>query len=207
MNAIFSRLVVVLLGFGLGATVTQAAPPILLQVDVSNPAAVTFTATSDFSYAVDSSFNLQEGIDLVSFFTAPLSGPGSTGTISGSLATPSYPAYPYDYWSADDRSGSFNQVDLNLYRATEGLNNPQIFSTTANAFTGTSTINLSSQVAYLPSLLGTTGNIVPGWGSMEPYTVIGQWQVVAIPEPTTLTLVGLGLLGVASMSSRFRRKV
>ncbi len=133
------------------AATSQAA--VLIEVDISDPSAVTFTATSAFSSLFDDSATNNSGVTLQSFFeTAELIAftamPGSTLTPSGT--TSSFTGFFNNF-------GSLTQFDLNFFRsAPDGDIQGQVFSTTTPAFSGVAVLNLS--FADLP-LFGTTGSI------------------------------------------------
>ena len=184
------------MGFGVLSEQAQASN-VLLFVDVSDPAAVTFTSTLNLSSVNDSSFTTYEGVDLVGFFSSEYV--GSSGLMSGNLKFPTA-AWQYYKWNSDQRVPGAPWSDLNLYNHDSTPGN-QAFSTTAAAFTGTGTINLTGY--SLPSP-GDSGDIIPGANSATPFPVIGQWQVVAVPEPSSVLLSGLGL--AALLGRRYLRK-
>ena len=159
---------------------------VLIQVDVSNPANVTFTATGAPAGVDDAGTFTYHGATLLTFFTAAADGDLD---VVGNLA-PSGTTESYDASFADDVSGS--SVDLNL-RAFNGLDD-QVFSTAAPAFTGTGTVDFTSLAALLPGP-GASGQLMVGW-SGYPGQVIGEWAVV--PEVSTCAqagVMGLALVG------------
>lgn len=174
------------MGFGAKSALGQASN-VRLTVNVSNPAAVTFTATGNSSLVNDASFTAYDGVELIGFFTGAPVG-GTSGGMSGSLA-PVDSASPYDFWLNDNRFGGSSLIDLNLYKGDESAG-IQTFSTEMAAFTGIGTIDFSRDLgSSLPSP-GSYGDIIPGYYNQTPTPVIGQWQV--IPEPSTGLLVIFG---------------
>jgi hypothetical protein len=93
-------------------------------------------------------------------------------------------------------------LDLNLYSSGTAV---QTFTSGSAAFnTGTEVINLSTFIADLPAL-NSSGSIYAGNSSGPGNgTAIGSWRVATVPEPTTLALAGLGVLGCVLMF--WRRK-
>jgi len=176
------------LAIGLGVAVSPARSAVLIEVDVSNPAAVTFTATGAFSAVDDSSAEVIDGVDLIEFFSLM---PFADGSVTGNLTPPSAHSTAYNFWILDAYSvgGYLPGRDLNLYGFSEYADDLQEFSTQSAALTGEATINLSGCTAYLPSL-GASGDVHAGASSYGSHAVIGQWKVV--PEPATLALLALG---------------
>jgi hypothetical protein len=187
-----------LLVFVLGVVVAPVQAGVLvdlIEVNVSNPAAVTFTATGNHSLINDSTATGVDGVDLLAFFSDMGFGLGS---VSGNLTPPTQDGIAYFTWYTDSySSGGTSYNDLNLY-SNEG--HPQNFSTGAPAFTGTGTADLSAYTAFLPSL-GASGNIAAGSFGQGSMAVIGQWQVT--PEPATLSLLAVG--GLAAIIRRKRK--
>jgi hypothetical protein len=168
---------------------------VVLEVDVTNPSAVTFTATGAFS-AVDSSSTVTfDGISALGFLT---SSGGNAEQFTTSTLRPSnvsssgaYIAYQFDT----------NGVDLDMY-TTDGLP-AQVFSTSVAALVGQLVANLSFWTSQLPSA-GASGNVIAGYPGNSG-GVIGTWQAVAVPEPSTYALAGA--VAVASCLMARRRGV
>lgn len=176
------------LGMGLEKA-AATSPPVLLTISDSNPAAVTITATGTDPMVNDNSQVGLGGVDLLGFFTQ--SSPSVGGPLPNSTLHGGSLAAPYDTVGADN-SGS-GTVNLNLYVNNA---NPETFSTTQPAFTGSWTLNLSSfgvSASALPTP-GSSGQIITGFsGNAGP--VIGEWQVAAVPEPAAgcLMLLASGI--------------
>jgi len=168
---------------------------VVLEVDVTDPSAVTFTATGAFS-AVDSSSTVTfDGISALGFLT---SSSGNAEQFTTSTLRPSnvsssgaYTAYQFDT----------NGVDLDMY-TTGGLP-AQVFSTSVAALVGQLVANLSFWTSQLPSA-GASGNVIAGYPGNSG-GVIGTWQAVAVPEPSTYALAGA--VAVASCLMARRRGV
>ena len=179
-----------LLIFGLGMAVTPAQADVLLEVDVSNPAAVTFKATGAFSAVNDSSTTVNDGVDLLVFF-ADTALPGAP--MSGNLKPLNDGGVAYDLWWPDSYSSGGEEPlrDLCLYKGIQTFT--QHFSTGVPALTGAASADLSAFSTILPSP-GTSGDIIAGYYDGGAHQVIGQWEVV--PEPATLSLLALGGLAL-----------
>jgi hypothetical protein len=169
---------------------------VLIEVNVSNPAAVTFAATGNNSLINDSTAMGIDGVDLLAFFSGMES---QQGGVSGNLTPPNQNDIAFNSWAADYYTSGYPICnDLNLYN---NGGNPQIFSTGAPALTGAGTVDLSAYAAFLPSP-GAIGDIAAGSFGQGSMGVIGQWQVV--PEPATLAMLAMG---GAVMLIRRRRTV
>ncbi len=184
----------------LGSTASFAA--ILLEIDISDPSAVTFTATSN-NASSDSSLNASSnGFTIEGFFLSNPTVDYIDGNVTGTLSpvtgtTQTYAiAGTFDYLSGTETFGPGN--DLNVTANGNAGSNSQVFSTSSTAFTGTAVMDLSSYVANLP-LAGASGSIYPGY-SLGP-AVIGEWSVV--PEPSTYAL-GAGMLALCALALRQR---
>jgi len=178
--------------FGIALEKSSATPPtFLLTIDDSNPSAVIFTTTGLNPVVDDTGRTANSGIDLLNFFNQSEAGflhellPNSS--LKGGNMTLSYDSVISD--------GAGN-LDLGLYvsGSTPGATQPETFSTTQPAFTGSWTINLSSlglSASVLPAI-GSQGQIQSGY-SGDPGNIIGSWQVVTtVPEPSSASLLLLG---------------
>jgi hypothetical protein len=173
--------------------------PYLITIDVSNPANVTLTATGINALANTTGQTAEDGVDLLGFFSQDAGSisinPLSAQELAGAGLS------PYEYFTPDNRSsagGGF--FDLNLISAS---GDPENFSTSLPAFTGTSTFNLG--YLDLPSsalpATGSQGDILAG-DSENPGQVIGEWEVEPAPEPGILGIFALGTLIVVFFGQR-----
>ena len=170
--------------FELNAGFTPVETRVLIEVNVSNPSAATFTATGNYSLIDDSTAEGIVGVDLLAFFSGMGAG---LEDVSGNLTPPNQNGFAYNCWFSDYYSSTYPICnDLNLFNNRDDL---QTFSTGAPAFTGAGTTDLSAYAAFLPSP-GTTGDIAAGSFGDGSMAVIGQWQVT--PEPATLVMLAMG---------------
>lgn len=184
---------------GMGLETSSAIPPlpVLLTINASNPSAVTITATGLNAGANDSSIPGRIGVELLGFFSeneyslyneAP-----PNPALYGSGQTLSYNNIGADNYSSGGGDGSY--LDLGFYVNIDdpAANDPQTFSTTQPAFSGSWTIDfldLGIDLSALPAA-GSQGGILAGY-SGQPGSIIGEWQVEAVPEPSTGGLLLLG---------------
>lgn len=173
----------------------QAA--VLITVDITNPAAVVFTARAGNSQGVSEDTLNSDGVTLLGFFSTHTVMPFSP-FVTGSTLTVAGSGLAYNSKSSSSFvNNSLDRRDLNLVVITfEGEGTAtQNFQTNVNAFTGSATGDDFSGLNF--SAIGSTGNIVSGYSSNFPThgVVIGQWQI--IPEPSTALLGGVALLGLA----------
>ncbi len=192
-----------LLTLGLGITATSLNATVLLTIDVSNPAAITFSATAGTSDAT-TSVNAVSGFTLMNFFTT--SGNVDFSPIGGSLAVGGV----VSNYAANDGPPPFgNGANLNFSTTGDPGNPSYSFITGVEAFTGSVTINMTGM--DLPAD-GATGAIFSGRQMNSSLGAqIGTWQVVnagsPIPEPASAAaLVGLAAIG-AAVSRRRKREV
>jgi hypothetical protein len=197
MNLRTLGLAILLVGaFSISAKATEVLP-VLLTINDTDPSAVTITATGAYAAVNDSITNENAGIDLLQFFTsASYSDPPSLGGLF-----PAGGSQAYNEWGTDNYSGS--DVDFNPWRSGEGGSDLQIFTTSSPAFTGSWTVDLSSDSSALPSL-GANGEILAGY-SLDHGQVIGAWEVSSVvPEPSQyglfIALVMAGLVAARGFS-------
>lgn len=176
------RVLAAVLGLGMLST---ACAQVLLTVDISDPSAVTFTATGLAPSANDNTVSGTIGFTLLGFLTSADDLLSTSGL--GDLEAPGMTS-AYDAFAALDYAGGVFDpgVDINLW----GGSGVQNFSTGAPAFTGTFTIDLTAIASLLPSA-GHSGTIQVGDGS-ETGAVIGQYQVVPEPSAVLLTTLACG---------------
>jgi hypothetical protein len=180
-------------------TFPVAGQSILIDINQADPSAVQFIATVTGPLVNDSSALNYAGVDLISYFTAPV---GSAFGVTGTL-TPAGTTAAYNAWFPDNLLNGDSLVDMNLFVA--GSPQLQNFVTSSPAFTGTATINLSSLLAELPAT-GTSGYIYSGY-SRSTGQIIGEWVVV--PEPSVEAQLALGAVVFAGLAlvRRARRVV
>lgn len=192
----------------------QLGQSILITVDDTDPAAVTFTATTNPSLASDSSHNTSDGVDLTVFFTAEEDDLDTSVTTAGLTTFVDVASSPFDTAAPDSLSGSL--VDLNFFTNGDTAS-PMTFTEGTQAFLGQIVVDLSAAGSALPAA-GYIGNIYSGYNNVgigpppeELQTVdaitnqvlIGQYIVVPEPGPGILMLVGGGAL--AALGWRGRR--
>ncbi|MEM6553797.1 MAG: PEP-CTERM sorting domain-containing protein [Planctomycetota bacterium] len=163
-------------------SITFGTGSILIEIDPTDPSAVTFTATDTLAAVTDLSAPVDAGVtfdDLfaVDFDLTPTQSVSFIGTLTA-LAAP-------EYTDAANGFGGLSLLDLNLFNPSSS--ETQSFSTSFPAFTGSATLDLTG-AAFGP--IGTTGDILAGDTTTGSGAVIGQFQIV--PEPASLTLLALG---------------
>lgn len=175
------------------ATPTHGA--VLLSIDLSDPSAVTFAATSNGSYG-NSNLNASiDGFTIEGFFSGSPTVAFVPGNVTGTLTPIQGTRQTY----TNTATYVFSELlvtggpgnDL-LFRAGGAAGaNSQVFSPSFPAFSGTAVVNLSGVASNLPGA-GATGNIYPGSDSGTP--ALGEWRVV--PEPSAFLLFGAaGMMG------------
>lgn len=165
------------------AVLSATSAVVLIEVNISDPSAVTFKATGAPADINDSSTTTFSGATLLGFFrdTIDLADPVP---IAGDL-TPSGATEAYELFYVDNHSGPF--TDLNLYRESPPLGS-QAFNKSDAAFTGTATIDFSIFSGDALPTVGTTGDLIAGY-SGDPGGIIGQWTVV--PEMSSALQAGV----------------
>jgi len=182
-----SRLLTVLVFTGWVGSVNATLINALIEVDIADLSAVTFSATGAAPSVNESSVLIFEGISLLGIFSsAETVNPGATGDLTAHGAT-----LPYN--NAWTRPSDF---DLNIW--CNGLcNEIQDFDTSFAAFTGVATVDLTG---YSILGAGSYGDILGDNDLFSGSSIIGQWEIVdssaTVPLPSTLALLGLGLAGL-----------
>ncbi len=166
---------------------SQLAHGQILIVDVTNPAAVTFTGTGAFASANASSGTVTFPIWLAGFYTVAQDQTTMTAT-STTLETTG--AGHTLGWAATRAIPGYTSLVLR-----QGPPSAENFSVSSPAFTGMATFDLSSVAAGLPSA-GSSGNVLSYNNSVT--TVVGTYSVTGVPEPSVYGLTGgLACLGFA----------
>ncbi|MCB1676223.1 MAG: hypothetical protein KDI01_08030 [Halioglobus sp.] len=188
----YYRRLVLLVLIGLALPLAARAS-VLLEVNISNPAAVTFTPTTAFAdnefLAVDTAFN---GVTLLDFFS------GNVAAFDGGLDAGSIDVF--DTTDGSSRQalpniwvgvwpGGWTTNDLSFYEPVQTF--AISFLTTAPALVGAATHDLTG---FTGLGANRSGDLVVG--EPDSNSVIGQWRVV--PAPSTAVLLALGLLLVAA---------
>jgi hypothetical protein len=177
------------LAIGLSAKTYASPLPVVLNIDISNPSAVTITGLPvPLESDTFDGFDEILGVDLLGFFTSDV---GSlSGSASGNLIPSGTSTIAYDSYRSDNYSGDY--LDLNLFTAGDDRD-LQTFINNQPPFTGTLTLDLSSLSAYFPTA-GTQG-IIESANSFKSgdNSAIGLWSVTAesTPEPSTCALMGV----------------
>jgi hypothetical protein len=194
--------------------VTPNVTPLLI-IDDSDPSAVTITATDYNPFRSDTSHDFADGIDLLNLFAPNSIGTDYFGT-SGTLTTFIDGEPDFNDSHSDDVTGDYQ--DLNLYFLGDSGSNTENFSTSSQAFTGTTTVDLSDEAAnLLPA--GTIGAIYAGYsgdlgsslseGAISTADVFGGTYIMylgdyeIVPEPGQGALLLLGAAGLLAFY-RFR---
>ena len=160
---------------------------VVLEIDVTDITAVSFTATGEFSAINNSTTTNGDGIAVLNFFTAPTSTAQyfqdfATNTLKPSTAS----VLPwYDTMQPDFTSGATSR-DVGIYNGSGSAT--QFFSTTSAAFDGRMVVNFTTVAGNVPSA-GASGNVIAGYPGNSG-GVVGTWQAVTVPEPSTYALAG-----------------
>ena len=182
---ILTRLLTVLVFAGWAGVVSALPINVLIEVDITDLSAVTFSATGAAPSINGSGQNTLTGISLLGIFSsAETVNPGATGSLLPHGATLSY----NNAWTLP------SDLDLNFW-CSGSCNETQDFDTTFAAFTGIATVDLTG---YSILGAGSYGNILDEDGFIGNGVIIGQWEIIdsRVPLPSTLALFGLGLAGL-----------
>lgn len=156
----------------------------LINVDITTPTAVVFTSTTGVSDVTDTSSVSVDGVTLEALFSTPPA--GHVATMGGDLA-------PFAGGDTYDRETNLSTAaNLNLYTNLGGTT--QTFTFGIRAFTGSTTINLSTATFQA---IGDSGNIRVG----DTGAVLGIWIITgvvggSVPEPSTFAMFALGCVGI-----------
>jgi hypothetical protein len=194
------------LGLVLSAPAFAGMPTFNLVINVTDPSAVTFTATSENAYGTASiAVNFTGGITLENFFPFNQSiTVGDPAVLVGNL-TPSGTSTAYNEFvtfNYDANTGTVESGDdLSVYNVDAPNVDTQDFVSGATAFTGFSTVDLTG---YTLPTEGTWGAINIGYKADHGGT-IGYWTVVTtqVPEASTYSLFA-GALALAWVVARRR---
>ncbi len=119
---------------------------------------------------------------------------GSLGFISQNLTTVPGGAYDLNFW-LHNRSGS-TPNEYQVYWGGSQLTD--IINSSAFAYTELSFINLTAPSSSTELKFGFLHT--PSWFDLDDISVTG-----AVPEPTTIILLGFGLLGLWGFRKKFRK--
>jgi hypothetical protein len=194
-----SGLLAFILAAGLFATSFQASGSVdMFMINESNPSAVVITSTGSFAIGSDGITTANFGVDLVNFFTAPVSIGAESASGTPSIQPKTGGNIYNDYNSDTYLATGGASLDLNLY--SSGTSAQTFTAGSAGFNTGTEVIDLSAYLADLPTTLDATGYIYAGDSSGPgDGTAIGRWEVTVVapvPEPTTLAFASLGGLSL-----------
>lgn len=174
----------------LGAVAAQAQ--ILLNIDMTNPSATTITATTGASLISSSGTNFR--IRLRNFYASFPGGLfGVTQPSSGNLR----PALSTQLYDQVLRRNPSDELSIS---GSSGFN--QVFVAGQQAFTGGMTVNLTEGAAFLRTSSFVGDIEVVNNFSQPTGQIVGQYSLTAVPEPATMTALGLGALALL----RRRRK-
>ena len=178
------------------AFASTASADVLLLVDLNTPDQITITATSGLS-DVSASGSSFTGVYLEDFFSGDRNSGLTTTLVSGDLTNAENPSDGTPSLFA--QSGDLSDPGLNIWGFS--LDGTVGFTAGSLAFTGTGTWTVDS-ADFADMVAGNSfGDIYFPADTVDDLTgasVLGQWQLVAVPEPASaLALLGLGGLVIA----------
>jgi hypothetical protein len=168
---------------------TAQQQPILLTVNVADPAHVIFTTTGAFPQINDTTRTPFAGIYLMNVLAADYNMSSTTAPLAGTLAANG--SIAFEVGINGGIPATTRHVNLFSRPDTAGANTPYSLSTSAPAFVGSSTWNLSGFPAATFQSPGFIGNLLVGDADVSP--VLGSY-VVIVPEPMSATLLGATIL-------------
>lgn len=190
-HRVLSLLGVFIASLGLFSSAARAQPqPVLLTVNISNPAQIRFTTTGAFPQTNNNGSTPFSGILLVDLFTADFDMSSTVAPLNGNLATTG--SVPFEVGFAN---GLAPRRDLNLLArpTTPGANDLSTYSTATPAFVGSSVLDLSGFAPAALQSVGFVGNVLAGdFAPASP--VIGTYQVI-VPEPACAAALGITFIG------------
>ena len=182
-----------------GLFASRVNAQILITIDDSNPAAVTFTATGNDPSVSDATHLFSQGIVFANFVTTAHLIPSITAT-SASLTTGVDGMPFYDEAQSGSITGTF--ADLQLSTTSAATEN---FNAGTAAFAGVSTFDFSANSAFLPAA-GFSGALYAGSNQIfsPAAVVIGSYQVV--PEPSSWALIVVGAIALLAVGARAKSR-
>lgn len=182
---------------------------VLIQVDVSDPSAVVFTATGNAPLTFSNQTPLFSGVTLFDFFPAGDGEPFGDIFVGRSTLGPANDSedfLPYNFLV----DGGFGELRL-VYEGDQDEAN-QVFDTTAPAFSGSLIVNLEGLALPAVGTIGPIAVFPPFGGDFPPPEgdfplfpqpeLLGEWQV--IPEPRVYAAL-FGLISLLWVLVRRRR--
>lgn len=180
---------------GIALTISNFANAgLVLTVDLSVENTITILATSESSLATANGGDTI-GFLLTDFFDSNFSGLiGSSSLLSGNLTSANE--------TTDDTPNLFSNALDNGLNVWSFTNDPQMTFTAGQlAFSGQASWTVSA-ANYTSAINGAlAGNVYAPADDMADISnasLIGTWQVVEVPAPSTLAILALGLMGITS---------
>jgi len=179
---------------------SKAALVITLNINTQNPNAVYIDFAGTTSLGTDTNTMEKYGIDLQGFFVHNIA--SDTGSvISGDTKPNGSGTVPFSSWASDDlQTGNYR--DLNLFAANSTALESFVLGSTGFTQNQPLVIDLSGHTPGLDITPGDFGAIYSGNATGGGNTLIGNWNIVAVPEPSTYALFGLGALALVVVARR-----